>query len=104
VGWGRMLLLGDWGQQMDIEEQREELASLRRQLRTTSGQPETTALAARVDRMEAGLDELRLYVAALVRYLGRQSILQQDDFRALVEAIDAEDGQTDGGYRGEVME
>jgi len=104
MGWGRMLLLGDWGQQMDLEEQREEIESLRRQIRTSTSRDQALDLAVRVAHLEKGLNELRLYVAALVRYLGRQGLLDQDGFRAIVEAIDAEDGQADGGYRGEVLE
>ena len=33
MGWGRMFLLGDVGQQLDIQEQREELRRLRRSVR-----------------------------------------------------------------------
>ncbi|MDA1260622.1 MAG: hypothetical protein O3A20_08355 [Planctomycetota bacterium] len=32
MGWGRYFLLGNFGQQLDIEEHRNELTSLRRQL------------------------------------------------------------------------
>ncbi len=28
MGWGRMLLLGNWGQQMDIEDQQREIDDL----------------------------------------------------------------------------
>jgi hypothetical protein len=49
-------------------------------------------------------DELRLYLAALVRYLGHKGILQQDEFRELVEAIDTEDGDADRGYKGQILE
>jgi ATP-dependent protease ClpP protease subunit len=32
MGWGRWFLLGDWGQQMDIQEQKQEIEELRQQL------------------------------------------------------------------------
>ncbi len=36
MGWGRMLLLGDWGQQMDIHDQRADIEALKRQIRSGS--------------------------------------------------------------------
>jgi hypothetical protein len=104
MGWGRMLLLGNWGQQMDIEEQKQEIEDLRMQLNAASGAQDTATLRARIAQLESENSELRLYLAALVRYLGHKGILQQGEFRRLVEAIDTEDGAEDKGYHGKIME
>lgn len=103
MGWGRMFLLGDWGQQMDIEDQRQEIQKLRRQMRRGGGGRAAPDLSRRVNELEKENDELRLYLASLVRYLGRKGLLVRDEFAALVEAVDAEDGKQDGGYSGEVV-
>ena len=38
MGWGRMLLLGNLGQQLDIEDQRREIQQLRSRVRSESRQ------------------------------------------------------------------
>ena len=102
MGWGRMLLLGNWGQQMDIEDQREEIASLRRQLETAAV-PHDRTREERLARLEKETGELRLYLAAVIRYLGHQGLLRPDDFRKLVEEIDKGDGSGDNYYGGELL-
>ena len=99
MGWGRMLLLGNWGQQMDIEDQRQELESLRRQLASRHSGSSPDRLAA-LERENA---QMRLYLAALVRYLVSRGTVNVDEFRVLVDQIDREDGQEDGGFNGKVV-
>jgi hypothetical protein len=102
MGWGRMLLLGNLGQQLDIEEQREELENIRRQLEQNSATGNTTP-DNRIAQLEKENSELRLYLVALIRYLGHKGVLQENEFRRLVEAIDIEDGSADSGYRGKII-
>ncbi len=102
MGWGRMLLLGNWGQQMDIEDQRMEIEELRQQLATGARAGDTT-LKNRVAQLETENSELRLYLASLIRYLGHKGVLRQDEFRKLVETIDLEDGSADGGYKDKII-
>lgn len=102
MGWGRMLLLGNLGQQLDIHDQQEQIQDLQSQLSRLRSQDSGFNLAERVDRLEAELDEMRLYVAALIRYLGQRGGLDKAEFARLVDAIDGQDGAADGGYRGPV--
>jgi len=102
MGWGRMLLLGIWGQQMDIEDQRREIEDLRQHLESGARAGDTT-LKTRVAQLEKENGELRLYLASVIKYLGHQGVLRQDEFRKLVEAIDSEDGSNDGSYRGKIV-
>ena len=102
MGWGRMLLLGNWGQQMDIEDQRMEIEELRQQLAAGARAGDTT-LKSRVAQLEKENGELRLYLVSLIRYLGHKGVLRQDEFRKLGETIDMEDGNTDGGYNGKIV-
>ena len=103
MGWGRMLLLGNWGQQMDIEDQRQEIEELRQQINTGTRAHESSPLKNRIATLEKENSELRLYLASLIKYLGHKSILRQDEFRTIVETIDREDSNMDGGYTGRIM-
>ena len=97
MGWGRMFLLGNPGQQMDIEDQRNEIRSLRREMSRARRDGGGGKAAARIDALERENDELRLYVAALIRQLGAKGVLDPAEFGRLVREIDASDGAADGG-------
>ncbi len=100
MGWGRMLLLGDIGQQMDLHDQKAELDAMRAELRHSRRSPAETA--ARLEDLERENDELRLYLAATVRLLVSKGHVTRDEVVQLVEAIDAEDGAADGKFAGPV--
>jgi len=100
MGWMRYMLLGDWGQQMDLQEQRDEIDQLKRSLRTRSAFDNT---GAEIARLSAENDELKLYVAALYRLLIQKRVATPEEIRTLVEKVDRADGQTDGAFRGDVV-
>ncbi|MBN1190778.1 MAG: hypothetical protein JXA46_13570 [Dehalococcoidales bacterium] len=102
MGWGRMFLLGDWGQQMDIEDQRREIEELRQQIKSEDRTGETN-LTSRISELEKENGELRLYLASLIRYLGHKGVLRQNEFSRLVEAVDIEDGSADSSFRGKII-
>ena len=99
MGWGRMLLLGNLGQQLDIEDQRREIQNLRSQVRAEAGGA-VQGVELRLDILERQSDEMKLYLAALVRYLAAKGIVDLGEFAKLVDEIDAEDGASDGRYQG----
>jgi len=99
MGWGRMLLLGNLGQQLDIEDQRRELQQLRSRVRSESRQS-SQDIELRLDILERQSDEMKLYLAALVRYLAGKGQIDLNEFAKLVDEVDAEDGSTDGRYQG----
>lgn len=100
MGWMRYMLLGDWGQQMDLEEQRDEIDQLKRSLRTRHAFGNTDS---EIARLSSENDELKLYVAALYRLLIQKRVATPDEIRTLVEKVDAADGQADGAFRGDVV-
>ena len=102
MGWGRMLLLGNLGQQLDIEDQRRELQQLRSRVRSESRQS-SQDIEVRLDILERQSDEMKLYMAALVRYLAAQEQIDLNEFARLVDEVDAEDGTADGRYQGDVV-
>ena len=99
MGWGRFLLLGNLGQQLDLSDQQREMSDLRAELRRTQrSQADATTLA----ELRADNDELRLYLTALMRLLATKGVVTREELEQIVAAIDAEDGESDGGRRGPV--
>jgi hypothetical protein len=58
MGWGRWLLFGDLGQQMDLADQRAEMDTLRRQLR--SKHKASASVAQGLEELRRDNDELKL--------------------------------------------
>ena len=102
MGWGRMLLLGNLGQQLDIEDQRREIQQLTSRVRSESRQA-AQSIELRLDALEKQSDEMKLYLAALVRYLAAKGTIDLREFEKLVDEVDAEDGSADGRYQGKVV-
>jgi len=98
MGWGRYFLLGDLGQQLDLSDQKEEIDRLREEmLRSRSSGPGS---ADEFIRLQAENDELRLYLAAVIRILISKRVVTQSEVKQIVDAIDAEDGTVDGKFTG----
>jgi hypothetical protein len=98
MGWGRYLLLGDLGQQLDLADQKAEIANLRAEIRRSrSSASGSTGL---LEQVQAENDELRLYLAAVIRVLLAKRVVSIDELRQIVDAIDAEDGSVDGRFTG----
>lgn len=99
MGWGRMLLLGDFGQQMDLEDQRRDIERLKRRLQA---QPTYAVEPAELPRLTAEVNELKLYIATIFRALVSKNIVTHDELRELIEAVDLEDGKVDRAFHGDV--
>ena len=102
MGWGRMLLLGNLGQQLDIEDQRREIQELRSKVRAES-RGATADVELRLDILARQSDEMKLYMAALMRYLAAKGQIDLNEFATLVDEVDAEDGSSDGRFTGNVL-
>jgi polyhydroxyalkanoate synthesis regulator phasin len=101
MGWGRFLLLGDLGQQLDLADQKEEIENLRNELQRSHASPR--GVTGDIERLQAENDEMRLYLATVVRLLVSKGIVSQEEIRRVVDAIDAEDGTRDGRYKGSLQ-
>jgi len=98
MGWGRYFLLGDLGQQLDLSDQKEEIDRWREEmLRSRASGPGS---ADEFIRLQAENDELRLYLAAVIRILISKRVVTQSEVKQIVDAIDAEDGTVDGKFTG----
>ena len=100
MGWGRYLLLGDLGQQLDLSDQRSEIERLRNEIRRNrSAAPDPSR---QLQELQAENEELRLYLAAIVRILVSKRVVTADELKQVVDAVDAQDGSVDGKYIGEI--
>jgi len=100
MGWGRTLLLGDIGNRLDIEDVERDVADLRQRLsvgfrRDATWDEKLLALA----NENA---ELKLYLVALIRLLTSKGSISREELRAIVAAVDSEDGRADGKYDGKI--
>lgn len=97
MGWGRMMLLGDWGQQWDIEDQREELAQMRQRMSQQAAGTQTT-----VEKLAADNAQLKMFVVAIMRVLVRKKLVTPEELEAIIDEVDREDGKQDGGLNAKV--
>ena len=100
MGWGRTLFLGDIGNRLDIGDCENEVARLRRNLDTQSGVDRSQD--EQIRDLRGDNDELKLYLAALIRLLTSKNVISTGEITGLVEAIDAEDGSIDGRVAGPI--
>ena len=100
MGWGRTLFLGDIGNRLDIGDCENEVARLRRRLKAQSTIDRSQDEQIRA--LSAENDELKLYLAALIRLLTNKDVISTGEITRLVEAIDAEDGSIDGRAAGPI--
>lgn len=89
MGWGRTLLLGEIGNRLDIADTERDVERLRRRVRSKAHRDE--AQDARLAALEGENEQLKLYLASLIRLLVGKGLLSQDELATFVEIIDADD-------------
>ena len=100
MGWGRTLLLGDIGNRMDIEDTERDIKNLRGRLSRSVNRD--ISQDKKIELLLAENAELKLYLASLIRLLTSKGTISPAELKAMVEAIDAEDGNSDGKYDGDI--
>lgn len=101
MGWGRYLLLGNLGQQLDLSDQKAEIEQLRNEL--SQKRDSSLDSPGQIRMLQNENDELRLYLAALVRILVSKGIVTPEQLKQVVETIDTEDGSADGKHAGKII-
>jgi len=110
MGWMKYLLLGDFGQQLDLSEQKAEIDQLRHELRLERALSPTVESAKAADtvsrfdfrQLQNEHDEVRLYLAALVRLLASKGVLTPEELNQCARMVDSEDGAEDGSFGGRI--
>jgi hypothetical protein len=89
MGWGRTLLLGDIGNRLDIADTERDIESLRKRVRSKSRTDQDQD--ARLKVLEHENDQLKVYLASLLRVLVSKGTLSRGELEAFVDIIDADD-------------
>lgn len=86
MGWGRMMLLGNVGQQLDIQDVENAVGQLQATLQQADEldrQQEQEIDALRRENLE-----LKLYLATLIKLLVAKGVIRQEEVDAAVHAVE----------------
>ena len=86
MGWARMFLLGDIGQQLDIHEAKDSLDRMRRS--SAAGAARDFEQDQRIEDVALENEQLKLCLIALVRLLVAKSVLAEAEVKEIVNVID----------------
>ena len=101
MGWGRTLFLGDIGNRLDIEDTERDIHHLKREI--AGSFEKDMSQDRKIETLIAENSELKLYLASIVRLLVSRGDISIEELKAMVEAVDAEDGTADGRFTGEIV-
>jgi hypothetical protein len=101
MGWGRWMLLGDAGQQLDLSDQHVRIQQLEERLRTARNRD--AAITDELRRLTVENGQIKLYLAAVFRLLLEKNLVDRRELEEVIQAIDQEDGAVDGRHDGEVL-
>ncbi|HLP25239.1 MAG TPA: hypothetical protein VK477_06155 [Acidobacteriota bacterium] len=100
MGWGRMFLLGNVGQQMDIHDTQHALRELALEAERAARASDRASHS--VNALARENAELKLYLAAITRLLLAKGVITSQELSDIVDAIDRSDGRVDGGFSGKI--
>jgi len=101
MGWGRTFLLGDVGNRLDISDCEADIRVLKESLMEIHQDEQAKDTELMILKREN--DELKLYIASIIRLLTNKGMLTTEEIEKMVDIIDAEDGAMDGKARGDVL-
>ncbi len=101
MGWGRMLLLGNVGQQLDIRDTQSYQESLRNCLNTAIASLNQNlnldeAQGVQIERLQKENEELKLYVAGLVHLMVSKGLISEVEMGHMVSIVDGTDQNKPG--------
>ena len=86
MGWGRMMLLGNVGQQLDIGEL--ETAVTEMQNAVIDNQRTDLDQAKSITALQRENRDLKLYLATLIRLLVARGVIKQEEIETVVRAVE----------------
>jgi hypothetical protein len=86
MGWGRMMLLGNVGQQLDIQDVENVIGQMQADFAKTQNLDRTQEQS--IDEMRSENHELKLYLATLMKLLVAKGVIRQEEVEAAVQAIE----------------
>jgi len=89
MGWGRTLLLGDIGTQLNVNDVERDLEEVKRYLDSEQIQHRSEQSAIAVLQREN--HDLKLYIATLIRLMVNKNLLSQNELNQFVDLLDPPD-------------
>jgi hypothetical protein len=89
MGWGRTLLLGDIGTQLNVDDMEADVNEVKLHLER-QGYTDATQDQA-IKGLQSENHELKIYIATLVRLLVSKHVLSGDDLTKFVDLLDPSD-------------
>ena len=86
MGWGRMMLLGNVGQQLDIQDLENAIGQMQADAARTQNLDRTQEQS--IEEMQREVHELKLYLATLVKLLVAKGVIRQEEVDTAVQAIE----------------
>ena len=86
MGWGRMLLLGNVGQQLDISDLNNEIAGMQNEF--TANEQMDREQGRSIEQLRRENRELKLYLATLLKLLVSKGVLKPEEVETTVRAIE----------------
>lgn len=86
MGWGRMLLLGNVGQQLDIGDLSKEIATMQSAFASNVDVDHEQGKA--IQQLQAENRELKLYLATLIRLLVAKGVVKPEEVKTTVRAVE----------------
>ena len=88
MGWGRMLLLGNVGQQLDIGDLNENIAQMQAECSRNRQIDQTQAKS--IEELQRENQNLKVYLATLMKLLVSKGVLKPEEIETVVRAIETE--------------
>jgi hypothetical protein len=86
MGWGRMMLLGNVGQQLDIQDLENAIGQMQADVAQAQNLERTEEQS--IDELRNENHELKLYLATLVKLLVAKGVIRQEEVDIAVQAIE----------------
>ncbi len=86
MGWGRMMLLGNVGQQLDIQDLENAINQMQADVAQAQNLERTEEQS--LDELKRENHELKLYLATLVKLLVAKGVIRQEEVDTAVQAIE----------------
>jgi len=86
MGWGRTLLLGDIGTQLNVNDVERDLDQVKQYLQNEQAEHQTEVAA--INSLIKENQDLKLYIATLIRLLVSKNVLSQAELGRLVNLLD----------------
>ncbi len=86
MGWGRMMLLGNIGQQLDIQDLDNAIGQMQAAVAQTQNLDRTQEQS--IEELQRENREMKLYLATLVKLLVAKGVIRQEEVDTAVQVIE----------------